>query len=150
MGERLDRPATPLSLSLRINSSLALASAAMAAIGRLLAEVVGEQRGERFALACTEAVNNAIVHAHKGEADEIVGLSVTVDEHRIVASVSDCGQGMALAERLARLPTNPYEDAGELPESGVGLWLIRQGADQVDYRSGPEGNELILTLFLAA
>lgn len=149
MGEGPAAAPSPLSLSLRINSSLELASAAMAAIGRLLVEIVGEERGERFALACTEAVNNAILHGSNGDPEQVVGLAVSVDGHRVTASIEDQGQGGALAERMAALPVNPYEREGELPESGVGLWLIRQGADQVEYRRGPAGNALVLTLYLA-
>lgn len=148
MGEALTGATTPLSLSLRISSSLSLAAAAMAALGRLMVEIVGEERGERFALACTEAVNNAIIHAHNRDEQQVIGISLSVTDRSVVASIADQGSGWELAERLALLPVNPYEVEGDLPESGVGLWLMRQGADSVDYRRGPEGNELVLTLHL--
>jgi anti-sigma regulatory factor (Ser/Thr protein kinase) len=139
-----------LALTLRIDSSLPLAAAAMAAIGRLMVEIVGEERGERFALACTEAVNKAIRHPRNGEGRQAIAISLSVTDRSVVARIADQGSGMVLAERLAALPLNPYENGGEFLEAGSGLWLLRQGADSVDYRRGPSGNELVLTLDLGA
>lgn len=148
MGETPGGETGPLSLSLSISSSLFLASATMAAIGRLLVELLGDDRGERFALACTEALNNAIIHAHGRDEKQSVSVAVSLSDTEIKASIRDQGEGLALAEKLAKLPENPYEDADELPESGLGLWLIRRGADRVEYLREPDGNRLVLTLRL--
>jgi len=148
MPDDLTVPTATLSLSLRIDSSLSLAAAAMAAVGRLMVEIVGEERGERFALACTEAVNKAIRHAGPGDERQVIGIGLTVSDRSVVASIADHGSGVLLAEGLAALPVNPYETDGELPGASPGLWLLRQGADSVDYRRGPAGNELVLTLNL--
>lgn len=120
----------------------------MAAIGRLLVELLGDDRGERFALACTEALNNAIIHAHARDEKQSVSVAVSLSETEVKASIRDHGEGLALAEKLAKLPENPYEEADELPESGLGLWLIRRGADRVEYLREPDGNRLVLTLRL--
>ncbi len=148
MGDSPVSDVAPLALSLSISSSLTLASATMAAIGRLLTELLGDERGERFALACTEAVNNAIIHAHGRDAEQIVSVSLQVSNNEITASIIDQGEGLALSERLAALPENPYESESEMPESGLGLWLIRRGADRVEYLRDATGNRLVLTLRL--
>lgn len=148
MPDDLTVPTAALSLSLRIDSSLSLAAAAMAAVGRLMVEIVGAGRGEHFAMACAEAVNMAIRHAGPGDERQVIGIGLTVGDRSVTASIADQGSGVLLAERLAALPVNPYEDDGEPAGSSAGLWLMRQGADSVDYRRGPTGNELVLTLNL--
>jgi len=149
MPDDLMVPTAPQSLSLRIDSSLSLATAAMAAVGRLMVVIVGEERGERFALACTEAVNRAIRDSDAGDGGQVIGIALTVSDRSVVACIADQGSGVVLAERLAALPVNPYEDAAIPAASSAGLWLMRQGADSIDYRRGPAGNELVLTLNLA-
>ena len=148
MGSAETSPAAPLALSLSISSDLAWAARAMAAIRRLLVEVVGEERGEPFGLACVEAVNNAIVHAHAGDPALPVEMRLEVTDEAVTVTVRDRGEALdpVVLERAAG--ANPYEglDTDALPESGLGFWLIRQGVDRLDYRREEHGNRLSLVL----
>ena len=148
MGSPEAAPLTPLALSLSINSDLAWAARAMAAIRQLLVEVVGEERGEPFGLACVEAVNNAIVHGHGSDPALQVRILLEVTADTLTVAVRDHGTGLDPAVLQQASGPNPYEGAEleGLPESGLGFWLIRQGTDRLDYRKDPDGNWLSLVL----
>lgn len=88
---------------------------------------VPEPRLSDLAVAVSEAVTNAVVHAFRGVGDSgTLGVAVTVREHEwIDVRVTDDGSGMA-----------PRDDS---PGLGLGLPLIRHLADQFDHCRPPDG-----------
>ena len=93
-----------------------------------------------------EAVNNAIIHAHKRDRRRFVGIELTVRSSNVEARIRDERGQTDVAGRFGSPLANPYadKDVVDLPESGVGAWLIQQGADEVVYETGAEGGCLIL------
>jgi serine/threonine-protein kinase RsbW len=87
---------------------------------------VPEQRLGDVALAVSEAVSNAVVHAFRGIGDRgTLMVEVAVEEEWLDVHVTDDGSGMA-----------PRDDS---PGLGLGLPLIRHLTDEVDLRRPPDG-----------
>jgi anti-sigma regulatory factor (Ser/Thr protein kinase) len=74
---------------------------------------------ERFRLAVSELVTNAIKHAGLSPTDQ-VRMIVRLSEDRIRVEVSDAGPGF---DANVRPP-------GPTSESGRGLWLVQGAADR--------------------
>ncbi|MGZ8216234.1 ATP-binding protein [Methylomagnum sp.] len=103
-------------------------------------------------LAVVEAVNNAIEHAY-GEAEEgKITVSYSLSEDGAVIEIIDRGRGMAshlLADKGNPLEFDP-EDIDNLPERGMGIWLIRSCMDSAAYHSGGDCNRWTLTKYRKA
>jgi len=97
-------------------------------------------------LSVVEAVNNAVKHAYDGLPGHEVRVMITLCDDRIIIAVSDSGRAMTAAEP-SEPDVNP-NDLGNLPESGMGLMIIRAAMDQVDYRSQDGWNTLTMTKLL--
>ncbi|MGE4551570.1 MAG: ATP-binding protein [Desulfovibrionaceae bacterium] len=94
-------------------------------------------------LAVCEAANNAIKHAYEGRDDGVVRLSLAADGTGILICVYDRGLPMADEKRLLR-DLKEARSLVELPEEGLGLFLIRNAADSVDYKPGRPENVLVI------
>jgi serine/threonine-protein kinase RsbW len=77
-----------------------------------------------------EAFNNVAVHGHHGIEPSPVQIEVGWDEERLVITMIDGGRTF---DPAAVAP--PVLD--ELPERGMGLFIMSQCMDEVDYRPGP-------------
>ena len=85
-------------------------------------------------LAVSEAVTNAIIHAHRQEVAKRVILQLDVKQTAIVADIIDEGSGVDIEDIQAHdLSFEP------LAESSRGLGLIRRLADAVEIRRMPQG-----------
>jgi len=139
---------SPLRLSLKVEGSLAAISLLMEPIRALICEALAGERGEAFALACAEAVNNAALHGGGLDAGNTVDVELSILPTEILLAVQDLGGGEALERRLQAELSHPYEGRAvdEMPEAGVGLWLMRQGSDRISYRRTAGGNFLELAI----
>lgn len=135
-----------LQLSARFESDLEWATVPMAPIEGLIESVLGADRGQPFALACHEAVNNAIIHAHHLDRLRFVTVELVVRQDEVEARIFDEEGDPSVAGRYESVLTNPYAGKAivDLPESGIGAWLIQQGADEVSYEANPDGGCLVL------
>lgn len=135
-----------LHLTARFESDVQLAAGSLTALESLINAFLGAERGPLFSLACHEAVMNAIMHSHDRDRSRFVVLELVVRTCEIEARVSDQQGSLAVATRYSSELANPYSDkeVSSLPESGVGAWLIQQGADEVSYEVGPDGGCLVL------
>jgi serine/threonine-protein kinase RsbW len=70
---------------------------------------------EQVVSAVGEAFNNTVLHAYRGRSDGRVTIEVEPNGDAAV----------------------PIPELEELPESGMGLFIIRSFMDEVVYRSGP-------------
>ena len=91
-----------------------------------------------FRLALTEAVANAILHAH-GEDGRPLDVEVIVERGRLEARVHDSGPGFVLTE------SDVTRRASRL-ESGRGLGLVQALAADVRYLRDAASNELSFAL----
>lgn len=94
-------------------------------------------------LAVCEAANNAIKHAYKGKADGLVRVTLAVDGTGLVIGVYDRGAPLEDKQKLNN-DMVLARSLDELPEGGMGLFLIRNAADSVGYKAGEQGNVLVL------
>jgi len=88
-------------------------------------------------VAVTEAVNNAIQHGNKYDADRKVSISYEVDSDQIAFTISDEGTGFDYMNIPD--PTNP--DNLEKP-SGRGVFLMKHLADQIIFSDNGKVVEL--------
>jgi sigma-B regulation protein RsbU (phosphoserine phosphatase) len=99
---------------------------------------------EPFTLALSEAITNAIVHAHNYNRAKKIQLSIELNRSRITADINDEGDCRDIDLIRARdLKFDPSK------ESGRGLGLIKRLTDEVDFRKTPQGGMGIkITKFL--
>jgi anti-sigma regulatory factor (Ser/Thr protein kinase) len=109
---------------------------ALDALGPLRSDVPDDFEAEVVS-AFGEAFNNIAVHGFRGKVPEPVQIEVDWDEDKIVITFVD--NGLTFAPESVAAP-----DLDELPEHGMGLFIIKSCMDEVDYRPGPP-NVLRLT-----
>ena len=96
-------------------------------------------------LAVDEACTNVITHGYQGMDPGSVILSFRIEPERILVQITDFGHPFEPAEA----PTPDVEAALEDRElGGLGLFLIYQTMDNIDYQTSEEGNILTFTKYL--
>jgi anti-sigma regulatory factor (Ser/Thr protein kinase) len=99
---------------------------------------LSERTRSDFRLALTEAVANAILHAH-GEDGRPLDVEVVIERGRLEARVHDSGPGFVLTESDATRRAPPLE-------TGRGLGLVQALAADVRYSRDAASNELSFAL----
>ena len=95
---------------------------------------------DKVVSAVGEAFNNVAIHAYRGRSPGAVDLAFELRTDGITIHMSDTGKGFEpKAEKLPDLAT--------LPESNMGLYIVRSFMDEVTYRRGDgQGSPNVLTL----
>lgn len=96
-----------------------------------------------FLVAVGEICNNVIKHAYAGEAGRPIAIALSVFPDRFVVHVDDEG--------------TPYDPRGDtptdldaVPESGMGLFLVRSSVDEVAFDTArPRGTRWTLVKYRA-
>ncbi|HEY3499066.1 MAG TPA: ATP-binding protein [Polyangiaceae bacterium] len=84
---------------------------------------------DKFVSAVGEAFNNVALHAYRGRAAGHVEMELEVEGDRLTVRLIDTGTGFD--------PTEEHPpDLRSLPESHMGLYIIRSCVDDVSYRRG--------------
>jgi len=100
---------------------------------------VGPDEAEAFVTAVSEALANAVEHAHANDPIEVTCRFV---DERLVATVVDHGVGFETRQRPPKVP-NP------LAERGRGLLLMKSFSDTFAVRSTPgKGTAVTLARFV--
>jgi serine/threonine-protein kinase RsbW len=95
-------------------------------------------------LAVDEACTNIIQHGYKGKDPGSIILAFSIEPKRILVQITDFGHVFEPAEA----PKPDIEAALEDRElGGLGLFLIYQTMDNIDYQSSEDGNILTFTKF---
>ena len=95
-------------------------------------------------LAVDEACTNIITHGYKGMDPGSIILSFRIEPDRILVQITDFGHVFEPAEA----PQPDVQAALEDRElGGLGLFLIYQTMDNIDYQASEEGNTLTFTKF---
>jgi serine/threonine-protein kinase RsbW len=95
-------------------------------------------------LAVDEACTNIIQHGYKGRDPGSIILAFSIEPKRILVQITDFGHVFEPAEA----PKPDIEAALEDRElGGLGLFLIYQTMDNIDYQSSEDGNILTFTKF---
>ena len=98
---------------------------------------------DKVVSAVGEAFNNVAIHAYRDVSPEAVELEVELGAEGITIRMSDTGRSFEPAAEVQRQP-----DLATLPESHMGLFIMRSCMDKVTYRprSSPTmPNQLTLT-----
>ena len=96
-------------------------------------------------LAVDEACTNIITHGYKGMDPGSIILSFRIEPGRILVQITDFGH----AFEPEAGPKPDVEAALEDQElGGLGLYLIYQTMDNIDYQSSEDGNTLTFTKYL--
>ncbi|HQQ81800.1 MAG TPA: ATP-binding protein [Cyclobacteriaceae bacterium] len=88
-------------------------------------------------IAVTEAVNNAIKHGSRNDSKRNVSLSLALEDSTIRFKVEDQGDGFD----FEHLPDPTAPENIEKP-GGRGIFLMKNLADEVDFRDGGRTVEL--------
>ena len=92
------------------------------------AHSIGEELYGNILIAVTEAVNNAIIHGNKNDANKKTLVHYQTSEKNLVFKVKDFGEGFDYNN--VKDPTDPKNI--EQP-NGRGIFLMRHLADEVEY-----------------
>ena len=108
---------------------------------------INEQDLDNIELAVDEACANIIEHGYEADApDKDLTIRMEIDAEKLVLTIID--QGKQFDPRSKR-QTELKELVAMKRDGGLGISLIKQTMDEIDYRTTPEGrNELILTKYL--
>ncbi|MCX7798516.1 MAG: ATP-binding protein [Melioribacter sp.] len=112
----------------------------------LLKEKVEELIQNAFDICLTEALNNVIKHAYKEVKGKFIQVIILKEKNYIEATIIDEGEPRKNLE-IKNLDFNP-ENIDSLPESGMGLFIIKQLMDELDYFSINGKNYFILKKWL--
>ncbi|MEE9441164.1 MAG: SpoIIE family protein phosphatase [candidate division Zixibacteria bacterium] len=82
----------------------------------------------------SEAFTNAVIHAHKNDESKKIHVSLTLNKSSIIADILDEGTCRGLEELK-----NHNLNIDPLAESGRGLGLIKELADEVEFSRRPQG-----------
>ncbi len=138
-------PIVPNRIEMRIPSDLVFERVVRAA-----AEEIGRQmhfdadRVADLTLAVSEAVTNAIEHGNQLQQDIHVGVIFSLQPDHLEIRVVDQGEKIQPLEIRRSAITEDSIEQGEL--RGLGLYLIHQLVDRVEFVSSEEGNTFIMWL----
>jgi len=128
-------------VTLAVPSDLRYGEALRALLDVLSRRLEGETRtpdlNAHVISAFNEAFNNAVQHGHGGSRDLQVDIEVTLSSGGITIAVADRGSGFDL-------DTIEAPDLEELPESGLGLMIIKAVMSSVSYHR--DGDRNVLTM----
>ncbi len=89
----------------------------------------------KILISTVEAVNNAILHGNKGDAEKMVTVNFTADGNMFDVTVTDQGEGF----KYDCLP-DPTDPANIENLHGRGVFIMRSLADAIEYNES--GNEV--------
>lgn len=96
-------------------------------------EKVDESVCNAVEICLTEALNNVIKHAYKGDHSQQIEILINLSDNVLEIVLIDSG----MPREKIKEPTLDFdpEDIENLPESGMGLYIIHQLMDTVEYHS---------------
>jgi len=107
---------------------------------------IDAERVVELVLAVDEACSNAMRHAYNGRTDGRIVIELSSDHGTIDVALHDDGTP-APPERIARRPLEKPKSLDDLTVGGLGVQLIYEVFDVVEYRRGKErGNTVLMRL----
>ena len=105
-------------------------------VGRMIREhLVKEEMEDHICnaveICLTEALNNVIKHGYKNKAKQGIDINIKTNSNYLEVEIIDTGE----PRTQLTAPTLDYDpnDIDNLPESGMGLYIIHQLMDEVNY-----------------
>jgi len=107
---------------------------------------IDAERIVELVLAVDEACSNAMRHAYEGRTDGRIVLELSSDRGTVDVMLHDDGTP-APPERIARKPLEQPKSLDDLTVGGLGVQLIYEVFDEVEYRQGKDrGNTILMRL----
>ena len=100
-------------------------------------ERLNEESSHQIMSAFLEGFNNVVTHAYPGTATGRVELLISVKTEYISLSLFDEGEGFDF-EAI------PVPELDSLPEGGMGIYIMKNFMDRVEYKRDNEKNMLYL------
>ena len=97
-------------------------------------------------ICLTEALNNVIKHSYNGENGKPIELIVKKDSNYFEIVIVD--KGITRKNLIVKEPDFDPKDINNLPESGMGLYIIQQLMDEMKYYSKEGKNYFALKKWL--
>lgn len=134
---------SPEPLRLVVPATLLDARAATERIARLCDRFNIEERAD-YATAVMEWLVNVVKHSYAHAAGAEIKISATAGPEAIELVIEDCGQGMTPREFDSAPSELDFDatDITKLPESGMGLAIIKSVMDSVCYHTDGSVNRL--------
>ena len=104
---------------------------------------LNDDQSDNMAIAITELVNNAIIHANKQNPEKNVIIRVRYEKDCVVVAIIDEGPGFNPKE-----VANPTDPKNLWKQNGRGLFLVRNLIDEVEINPSSSGTEIILTEYI--
>lgn len=132
-----------------------LAFAAVLAAVDAEADAPDAETRDQIVSALGEAINNVVLHAYRGVRGGHIELDVNASPGELEIRMSDRGRGFDPPELspfdVSRAETwgvglDAAEELEHLPESGMGLFIMRSFMDEVTYTRGGNGRPNLLVL----
>ena len=93
-------------------------------------------------LCIVEAVTNCIKHAYHNADDQEVSVELFIHDDHLVFEVIDTGTPMPAGSGSKSLAYDPRE-LEDVPEGGMGIFLMHEIMDEVAYRSEIDGRNVL-------
>jgi serine/threonine-protein kinase RsbW len=136
-------------ITLTIDSNLddvGLVGVSVHALGKHLG--LDESCADEVEICVVEAVNNAIEHAYLYKPGHTIEVLIQSNEEVLSISIKDTGNSMEQLDP-PNLDFDP-EDLDNLPEGGMGLYIIHNVMDKISYDSANGVNTFTMLRRLAA
>lgn len=105
-----------------------------------------EQEMNFIELACEEAIVNVIHHGYKEEGDHTIVINVEKSPKGIQIIIQD--GGILFDPTLVEMQVDLTQPAEQRKVGGLGIYLMKQLTDHLEYRRIGEKNQICLTFFL--
>ncbi len=110
-------------------------------------EITGNKELCREIEIClVEALNNIIRHAYKEDFSQKIWISIELDQKSVRIEMKDTGSSRK-EFRKPKLEFDP-DDIDNLPEGGMGLYIIDQLMDEITYRTEDQVNVFTLKKYI--
>lgn len=106
---------------------------------RLRAEDTGQMLGFQVVSAFNEAFNNLCRYAYGGHGQGEIEILLEIYPDELVIELRDEG-------RIFDFDSVEMPDLLEMPESGLGIFIIRSFMTEVEYRPGTDGAKNVLRM----
>ena len=109
------------------------------------AKIVGflPERIEDLKTAVSEACLNAMEHGNQNRPDKRVLVSMNYNDHVFSVSVMDEGEGMRETPEIPKKPDIEKKIEKLEPHRGLGMFLIEQLVDQVEYNKMTDEGHMV-------
>lgn len=118
-------------------------------VKEISAEVFSDTALMEVELAAIEIVNNCIEHAYSEATDQQISIEFWLKEDRLLIEIMDVGKNLDLdllddINGDFNFDPNDFEN---LPESGMGLKIVKRCMDEVNYQNKNGKNRWLLTKY---